>query len=448
VLLYSKLVGVRLTVYVYRLRYYLLNAGFRLPGEAQRIERLLCVFSRCFYEDNACDREACPLGSQDAVLLIVYATIILNTDLHRVRPGHRQVKRMSKNEFVSNLIQVEPVETVETVFLENLYDSVSQDPIVGAEAPELKHATKGGLCPAMGLLNAVNEVQTLDAILRGLAPFATPFQTVEQVMAKDFRLQQNLIYDLSRKFAARFCHLWYVSAERGFCAALKDPGTFQVSLDILECALTLTICTSLTIQHERLAGLFMSFKEFCNTEVNTASAATVGLRDESLSMDLKEAPLMTGAAKHRLLTRVNHCIQEMRMASSTKLRRMKELHEAVRELPNWTELTANPSRRFLMKGDLVKKSARSVTYRLILCSDVLLYTRKSANGFKVCGDISMNHLRIVDWFPISNPSRNLMFSLHHPQKSLTLLCSSEKERKNWVKAIREALRTGTSGIKH
>ena len=89
--------------YLYqRLRHLLTQGGFRLPGEAQQIDRLISTFARCYWEDNAGDRENCPIENEDSIYLLSFAIIILNTDLHKSNPSSgknrkkNQLKRMTK----------------------------------------------------------------------------------------------------------------------------------------------------------------------------------------------------------------------------------------------------------------------------------------------------------------------------------------------------------------
>ena len=88
------------------LRHFLTNGGFRLPGEAQRIDRLLTTFAQCFWEDNSGNALCCPFSHQDTVYLLAFAVIMLNTDLHKADAGNtssRKRKKMTKLEFMNNL---------------------------------------------------------------------------------------------------------------------------------------------------------------------------------------------------------------------------------------------------------------------------------------------------------------------------------------------------------
>ena len=72
---------------------------FRMPGEAQKIERLMEVFSHRFCVCNP--DMAGKLNSTDSVFIMAFAIILLNTDLHT--PNLKPEKRMKPEDFVRNL---------------------------------------------------------------------------------------------------------------------------------------------------------------------------------------------------------------------------------------------------------------------------------------------------------------------------------------------------------
>ena len=55
-------------------------AAFRLPGESQKIARIVEHFAQHYFE-----QEAGPLANADTAYILSYAIIMLNTDLHNVQ---------------------------------------------------------------------------------------------------------------------------------------------------------------------------------------------------------------------------------------------------------------------------------------------------------------------------------------------------------------------------
>lgn len=101
----------------------LLNS-FRLPGEAPLIERIVEVFSEKYCSG------ATPEGiaGKDAVHVLAYAIIILNTDQHN--PSVKDEKRMSYTDFAKNLRGVNGGGNFEPEYLQQIYDSIRTNEII------------------------------------------------------------------------------------------------------------------------------------------------------------------------------------------------------------------------------------------------------------------------------------------------------------------------------
>ncbi|OEU19813.1 SEC7-like protein, partial [Fragilariopsis cylindrus CCMP1102] len=117
------------------LRHLLTQGGFRLPGEAQQIDRLISTFARCYWEDNAGDLINCPIKDEDTIFVLSFAIIMLNTDLHKshhVTKGKKkgQIKKMSRDEFIANLRGVNKGNEIDREYLSNIYDGIEANAIV------------------------------------------------------------------------------------------------------------------------------------------------------------------------------------------------------------------------------------------------------------------------------------------------------------------------------
>ncbi|KAG6832717.1 hypothetical protein H0H92_012289 [Tricholoma furcatifolium] len=98
--------------------------SFRLPGEAQQIARITETFASIYF---ASDPEE--IKSEDAVYVLAYSVIMLNTDLHN--PQVR--KRMTIEDYQRNLRQVNDGENFSPEFLQHIYDSIRKREIVMPE---------------------------------------------------------------------------------------------------------------------------------------------------------------------------------------------------------------------------------------------------------------------------------------------------------------------------
>ncbi|THY94491.1 Sec7-domain-containing protein [Aureobasidium pullulans] len=107
--------------------------SFRLPGESQLIERIVTVFA-----EKYCDKTN-PEGiaDKDAVYVLTYAIIMLNTDQHN--PNMKQA-RMAVTDFGRNLRGVNGGKDFEPEYLQGIYDSIKTREIILPEEHDNKHA--------------------------------------------------------------------------------------------------------------------------------------------------------------------------------------------------------------------------------------------------------------------------------------------------------------------
>jgi hypothetical protein len=103
---------------------------FKLPGEAQKIDRVMQVFSKHYYDANCGENTPLPLvreaiKSPKEAYTLVFALIMLNTDAHT----ENLPKRMSCQEFLDNI----RYSTKEGIFIDNDYLSDMYYRIVNEE---------------------------------------------------------------------------------------------------------------------------------------------------------------------------------------------------------------------------------------------------------------------------------------------------------------------------
>ncbi|KAL8831454.1 MAG: hypothetical protein Q9191_000865 [Dirinaria sp. TL-2023a] len=101
----------------------LLNS-FRLPGESQLIERIVTVFSEKYCASSTPEE----IADKDAVFVLTYAIIMLNTDLHN--PTLKNQKRMTYTDFSKNLRGVNGGRDFAPEYLQEIYDSIKTNEII------------------------------------------------------------------------------------------------------------------------------------------------------------------------------------------------------------------------------------------------------------------------------------------------------------------------------
>jgi len=108
--------------------------SFRLPGESALIERILTVFSEKYCANST------PKGvaDKDAVYILTYAIIMLNTDQHS--PKVKSQNRMSHDQFAKNLRGVNGNGDFAPEYLQGIYDSIKTNEIILPDEHDNKQA--------------------------------------------------------------------------------------------------------------------------------------------------------------------------------------------------------------------------------------------------------------------------------------------------------------------
>jgi hypothetical protein len=97
--------------------------SFRLPGESQKIDRIMQAFANHYFTQN--QGPALPLISSDAAHVLSFAIIMLNTDQH-----HDQVKhRMTLAEFINNNRGLNDGKDLPPDYLRGIYERIRQSEI-------------------------------------------------------------------------------------------------------------------------------------------------------------------------------------------------------------------------------------------------------------------------------------------------------------------------------
>ncbi|KAL8240710.1 hypothetical protein R6Q59_014065 [Mikania micrantha] len=114
---------------------------FRLPGESQKIQRVVEAFSERYYQQSPDI-----LANKDAALLLSYSIILLNTDQH-----NKQVKRkMTEDDFIRNNRRINGGNDLPREYLSELYHSICENeirmsPVQGSDFRALIHDNWAGL---------------------------------------------------------------------------------------------------------------------------------------------------------------------------------------------------------------------------------------------------------------------------------------------------------------
>ncbi|KAN0025621.1 hypothetical protein ACTFIU_008501 [Dictyostelium citrinum] len=107
------------------LRYYL--SHFRLVGEAQKVDRLMEVFSKKYFDDNDATESGGTniIVNKDSVFILAFATIMLATDLH----SSSIKNHMSKQQWLKMNAKNNGGADYDEQFLLGIYDRISSEPL-------------------------------------------------------------------------------------------------------------------------------------------------------------------------------------------------------------------------------------------------------------------------------------------------------------------------------
>ena len=158
--------------------------SFRLPGEAQKIDRFMLKFAERYVLGNPK-----AFANADTAYVLAYSVILLNTDLH----SSKIAKRMSKEEFIRNNRGINDNADLPDDYLLGIYDEIAGNEIVLTS--EREAAAAAGNAPAQqptglaaGLGQAFSNVgrdlqreayvqQSEEIAIRSEALFKTLFKT-------------------------------------------------------------------------------------------------------------------------------------------------------------------------------------------------------------------------------------------------------------------------------
>mmetsp|Transcript_28430 Transcript_28430/g.34635 ORF Transcript_28430/g.34635 Transcript_28430/m.34635 type:complete len:1081 (-) Transcript_28430:82-3324(-) len=449
------------------LRHFLTRSGFRLPGEAQKIDRIITTFSQCFWEDNAGDHTRCPFRHQDTVFLLSFAIIMLNTDLHKSgsssavttalpslnSSSKRHRKKMTKQEFTNNLRGVDNAEDLSKDYLSDIYDSIDARPIA-----ILDHVTKSPTHPAVATTAAasmspsspstgsqtsikslVRRIKPSIELLRGLAvqthPFASP------------TIDMPFLHSLLQSIWHHFHSLINSTLD----AVQLDPRAIISCLDLLQYVLATTIFLQLKVEGmaflQQLARIkFLKDRGMEDgARLVLCSRSQLQQNEEELRQEEWYCRFVSCWCDHdevlHAVEGIYGLVQGLRGGLRVDSNCHLKMRNVTKRIRNGQMLLNDPSRFFIHHGDLAKRcnrSGRYITYHFFLFSDVLIYTHLSKNGeFKIHEELPLYLMKIRG--EPSNTRKEHSFQIHHPKKSFLVCASSENEKTTWVECLRGAV---------
>uniref|UniRef100_A0A7S3VDI2 Uncharacterized protein n=1 Tax=Chaetoceros debilis TaxID=122233 RepID=A0A7S3VDI2_9STRA len=468
------------------LRHFLTNCGFRLPGEAQKIDRVMTMFSQCYWEDNAGDHGRCPFHDQDTVFLISFAIIMLNTDLHKssnfamapgyIAPKQKQRKKMTKTEFLNNLRGVDNSEDLSRDYLSQIYDSIANNPIAIYSPPEnsslagisgrktikfssgeFGHIIQGNIDLAAMIKHVIKSVKPCQELLRGLASHEHPYLTIKNTHRNKKKTRKHLVpEDLVRSAFSSLWHHFHGTVNSALDSAHLDPKGLENCLDVLMYTLCTTICLDLTVERNAFASQLVRVKFFRENrgleEDESSKASRQGGSRRRDHLDFKNDPWYmriekaaesyNDNAKIAALDEVDVMFKKLHTSLKMDSTLKKEMILVAKRIRNGEILLNDPTRYFVKEGELFKRcnrSGRTIKYMFFLFSDVLIYAHKSGDKYKIHGELPLHLMKIMDLNSERTSRQKKSFHLIHPRKSFIVYALDVDDKTTWLATINAAI---------
>lgn len=164
--------------------------SFRLPGEAQKIDRFMLKFANRYVTGNPN-----AFANADTAYVLAYSVIMLNTDLH----SSKVAKRMTKEDFIKNNRGINDNANLPDEYLVGIYEEIASNEIVLKS--EREAAAAMGITPQPSGGIAANLGQALATVGRDLQREAY-LQQSEEISTRSEQLFKNLFRN-QRKNAAK-----------------------------------------------------------------------------------------------------------------------------------------------------------------------------------------------------------------------------------------------------
>ncbi|CAM9150151.1 unnamed protein product, partial [Ectocarpus fasciculatus] len=442
------------------LRLYFTGCGFRLPGEAQKIDRFVTAFVHVYWQDNM-STSFCPYRQQDTVHLLSYAVIMLNTDLHKAsvvgdtsRRGSTKVKQMTKEQFIHNLRGVDvdiltgTKYDVDPVELGKIYDNILARPIEMV-VPSAATKASGDLDNGGGIA-AARKRFSID-LLRGLRSAGELLRDLSNMKQRFFVIgvDTSISMELVQFMFEAAWHDFHDVSEALLTKICTEENVLFSALEILANALSVCIFLDMKVERLSFATQLMNFKTAVEKIESGWNTGPPMIRNDS-SRALGSS---IGDNENSWFSTINNVTPDTVMIAIKELHRvivtLKDTiqicarHEATKTVMSKIEKQANiydPNRFIIKDGDLSKRSrhGKMLNYHFFLFSDLLIYAHSRFSEYKVHVQLPLEDMNVALVDPADDPSDRSFF-IEHPIKSFAVEAGSTAEKRAWMRELSAAI---------
>lgn len=243
--------------------------SFRLPGEAQKIDRFMLKFAHRYVTGNPN-----AFANADTPYVLAYSVILLNTDLH----SSKVVKRMSKEDFLKNNRGINDNADLPDEYLIGIYEDIQKNEIILKS--EREAAAASGLLQAQATGLAAGLGQAFSNVGRDLQREAYVQQS-EEISLRSEQLFRDL-YRSQRKSAAN-AGARFISATSFKHAGPMFDATWMSFFSALSSLIQKT--HNLDVNKLCLEGMKLATKIACLFDLSTPREAFISVLKNTANLN-------------------------------------------------------------------------------------------------------------------------------------------------------------------
>ena len=248
--------------------------AFRLPGEAQKIDRFMLKFAERYTDGNQT-----AFANADTAYKLAYSVIMLNTDAHNPQVKHR----MTLQDFLKNNAGLDDDRDLPEEYLTAIYDEIQKNEIklYGEEAPTVP--TSGGLAGVIAtvgrdLQHEAYVLQTQGMANRTEVLFRTMLHAQQQAGVQRALAERYFSASHMEHVKPMFEVAW-MSFLAGISAPLQnsnDADTIRMSLDGFKDAIKIVCFFGLELERNAFITTLAKFTFLNNFgEMKSKNVATI-----------------------------------------------------------------------------------------------------------------------------------------------------------------------------
>lgn len=197
--------------------------AFRLPGEAQKIDRFMLKFAERYIAGNS----HTPFKNADTAYVLAYSTILLNTDAHNPQIKHR----MTKSDFIRNNRGINDGEDLPEELLSTIFDQILNNEIRMKDEVDSVNLPVTGAGIANALANVGRDLQKEAYILQS-SGMANKTEALFRTLMRSQRRSRAAEQFVS---ASHFVHVrpMFEVAWISFLAGLSGPPQNTDDLEVV-----------------------------------------------------------------------------------------------------------------------------------------------------------------------------------------------------------------------